>query len=404
LHDIREYVHKLFFVLNKIDYVDEPERQEALDFTSRILQENLATDKVTVFPLSAKLALKAKTNGHPELLGASLLPPFEDHLRRFLYQEKGRVLLISCLQGALKAIADSTLALRVERQASAIPLKELEEKIARFNLELQGLAREREMSLLLLDGRVKGVIAALDADLEAFKRETTTSLRREVEETFQQKSRTALDLRQEMEDFLFAVLRDVFTLWRRQEIEALSHKLAETHQEFAGRINAILERLTQLTARIFDFSLRGCAAAEVFAEKSHFGFKFKEEPVGLEILQMTVTSLLPRALTKGLLLKKLLENVAELVDKHCGRLRWDFHQRLQEIARDFRQDWLAKIDDTTQSIRQALERARAQKQASAQATQMRTGELDQSLTEILQAESNLIALKQRLEAFEPLAT
>ena len=47
----------------------------------------------------------------------------------------------------------------MERQASAIPLKELEEKIARFHLELQGLEKEREMSLLLLEGRIKGVMA-----------------------------------------------------------------------------------------------------------------------------------------------------------------------------------------------------------------------------------------------------
>jgi len=401
LHDIREYVHKLFFVLNKIDYVEDSERQEALDFTSQVLQENLATEKVTIFPISAKLALQAKSNGHPELLGASLLPQFEDHLRQFLYQEKGRVLLISCLHGALKAITDSTLALKVERQASAIPLKELEEKIARFDLELQGLAKEREMSLLLLDGRIKGVITELDADLEGFKRETNVRLHREVEGAFHLKSRSALDLRKEMEEFLFAALREVFTTWRRQEIEKLSQRLAETQQEFAGRINTILERLTQLTARIFDFSMRGFAAEEAFLEKSQFWFKFKEEPVGLEILQMTVAGLLPRALTKGVLLKKLLENVVELVDKHCGRLRWDFHQRFQEIARDFRQDWLARMDDTTQSIRQALERARAQKQTSTQAAATRTGELDQSLTEILRAESNLMALKKRIEASVP---
>ncbi len=66
----------------------------------------------------------------------------------FSIEEKGRVLLISCINGALKALTDSTLALKVERQASAIPLKELEEKIARFHQELQGLEKEREMSLL----------------------------------------------------------------------------------------------------------------------------------------------------------------------------------------------------------------------------------------------------------------
>ena len=52
--DIREYVHKLFFVLNKIDYVDEARRQEALEFTTQVLQANLATEQVMIFPLSAK--------------------------------------------------------------------------------------------------------------------------------------------------------------------------------------------------------------------------------------------------------------------------------------------------------------------------------------------------------------
>jgi small GTP-binding protein len=398
LQDIREYVHKIFFVLNKIDYVEDAERQEALDFTAEVLATNLASCPVKIFPMSAKLAMTSKTNGHPEYLEASQLPEFETHLRQFLYKEKGRVLLISCLSGALKTITDSTLGLKVERQASALPLKELEEKIARFDLELQGLEKEREMSLLLLDGRVKGAIQELDADLEAFRKETTARLCREVEATFHQKSQGAGDLRQEMEDYLFAALRDVFTTWRRQEIDKLSQVLTATHQDFADRINAILDRLTQLTARIFDFSLRGFAVEEAFPELQHFWFRFKEDPVGLEILQMTVTSLLPRALTKGILLKKLLENVTELVDKHCGRMRYDFHQRLQEIGRDFRQTWVSKIDDTTQSIRQALERARAQKQDSAQAAADRAGHLDRRLEAILNAETQLLALKERIEA------
>ncbi|HLD46765.1 MAG TPA: dynamin family protein [Desulfobaccales bacterium] len=397
LQDIREYVHKLFVVLNKVDYVEEAQRQEALEFTTQVLQANLATERVMIFPLAAKLALDGKVTGHPELLKASLLPEFEIHLRQFLYKEKGRVLLISCLSGALKIITDSTLALKVERQASSMPLKELAEKIARFDQELQGLEKERELSLLLLDGRIKGVIGEIDADLNAFKQETIINLRRKMEEVFQQKSRNAVDLRQETEKILFAALRDVFTTWRRQEIEKLSQQLADTHQDFATRINAILERLTQLTARIFDFSLRGFAAEEAFPDLRQFWFKFKDEPVGLEILQMTVTSLLPRALTRRLLLKKLLENVDELVDKHCGRLRYDFHQRLQEIARDFRRTWVSKIDDTTQSIRQALDRALTQKQSRAHTTAERMGQLDQSLTEILQAEAKLFALKERIE-------
>ncbi|MGQ9687538.1 MAG: dynamin family protein [Desulfobaccales bacterium] len=398
LRDIREYVHKLFFVLNKIDYVDEAERREALEFTAHVLQEDLEAEKVMIFPISAKLALEGKSNGHPERLAESLLPQFEDHLRQFLYREKGRVFLLSCLSGALKAVTDSTLALRVERQAGTLPLKELEAKITRFDQELQGLEKEREMSLFLLDGRLKGVVSEFDADLDAFRRETTARLGKEIEAVFRQKSQGTGDLRQEMENYLFGALKDLFTGWRRQEIDKLSQSLADTHQEFSERINAILERLTQLTARIFDFSLRGFAVEETFADKSRFYFQFKEDPVGLEILQMTVTGLLPRALTKGLLLKKLQENVVELVDKHCGRLRWDFHQRLQEVGREFRQTWLSKIDDTTQSIRQALERALAQKQTDAKSTAARLGELDQRLQEVLKSEADLLKLQERLRS------
>ena len=398
LQDIREYVHKLFFVLNKIDYVEDAERQEALDFTAQVLQEKLAVPQVNIFPVSAKLALAGKHNGHPELLDESLLPQFEEHLRHFLYEDKGRVLLISCLSGALKAITDSTLALKVERQASALPLEELEAKIARFEQELQKVEKEKEMSLLLLDGRLQAVTKTFNDDLESFKREALERLHQEVAAVFQEKSQRSPDLRKDMEDFLFASLRDLFTGWRLQEIDQLAQLLADTHQEFAGRINAILESLTQLTARIFDFDLRSFAVEETFTEKSRFSFKFKDEPVGLEILQETVTGLLPRSLTKGLLIKRLQENVVELVDKHCGRLRWDFHQRLQEIAREFRQAWLSRIDDTTQSIGQALERARLQKQASAQDTQLRLGQLNDSLDRIVQSEGRLLDLRKKIEA------
>jgi hypothetical protein len=114
------------------------------------------------------------------------------------------------VSNALKAIADSTLALKVERQASSLPLKELEAKIARFESELQGVEKEREMSLFLLDGRLQGVIKTFDGDLESFKRETTERLRREIAAAFQEKSQRSPDLRKDMEDFLFASLRDLF--------------------------------------------------------------------------------------------------------------------------------------------------------------------------------------------------
>lgn len=68
------------------------------------------------------------------------------------------------------------------------------------------------------------------------------------------------------------------------------------------------------------------------------------------------------------------------------------------MAREFRQTWITKIDDTTNSIRQALERALAQKQMSDRNAVTRLGELDQRLSEILQVESSLFALKKNIQS------
>ena len=70
----------------------------------------------------------------------------------------------------------------------------------------------------------------------------------------------------------------------------------------------------------------------------------------------------------------------------------------REIGREFRQTWIAKMDDTTRSIRQALERARAQKQSSVQGAAVRGEILDQRLSEMLQAEVELLGLKQEIGA------
>jgi hypothetical protein len=59
---------------------------------------------------------------------------------------------------------------------------------------------------------------------------------------------------------------------------------------------------------------------------------------------------------------------------------------------------LSKIDDTTTSIRQALERARSQKLTSTQATHLRLTELDERLSQILASETNLVALRESIEA------
>ena len=54
-----------------------------------------------------------------------------------------------------------------------------------------------------------------------------------------------------------------------------------------------------------------------------------------------------------------------MIDKNCGRVRWDFMDRIKRSFMNFRWDLNLKIDATEQGIRQAIEKAVSLKRQSA---------------------------------------
>lgn len=161
LKDVRGYVDKLFFVLNKIDQVSEDERLESLEFTTRIIEDDVGVGKVKIHPLSARLALEGKRSGDREQLRKSLMPDFELQLEEFLMHDKGRVFLGSIVSGLMKILSDETVSFQLEKEAIRLPLKELTDKIARFEHEMATITRDRENNQFLLKGHLNKIISEL---------------------------------------------------------------------------------------------------------------------------------------------------------------------------------------------------------------------------------------------------
>jgi len=80
LREIRQHVHKIFFVVNKIDLLAEPDQREVLQFIARTLREQMHTDDLRIFPLSCNRALAGQHD--------SGVPALQEELSRFLSVEK----------------------------------------------------------------------------------------------------------------------------------------------------------------------------------------------------------------------------------------------------------------------------------------------------------------------------
>ncbi len=398
LSEVRSYVSKLFFVLNKIDLVNESERQESLEFTRNILEQDLGAENVRILPLSARAALEAKKNQNEAELKRSLLPDFEKQLKAFLVHEKGKVFLTSIANRLSRLVAEETVSFQLEQKAIALPLEELSAKIARFEKEAKDIQKEREHSGYLLEGYLKSIIAQLDEDIRIFHKDKHKILHEALEAEYLRLTQQGPEnLREELERFVFAKIRETVSVWRNELTEKISDQLENTHRAFADKTNETIDRIVKLAGDIFDLKLEPFTSVEKLDRKSDFYFLLKDNPVSLDMIGLAVTSVLPLFIAKRIILRNMKTSVSDLLDRHCGRVRYDLVSRINTTVQEFRQTLDEKIEVTLNGIRGSLQNALVLNQKSSAEIKRNTAIISQKLDDLLKIRNDLAEYSEAIE-------
>jgi predicted GTPase len=107
LRDIRQYVRKLFVVVNKMDLLASGERNQVMGYIHAGVERALGADHVRLHPLSARQALAAKLNADHAGVRQSGLEELEVELASFLADEKSQVFLTATLDRALRILEEA---------------------------------------------------------------------------------------------------------------------------------------------------------------------------------------------------------------------------------------------------------------------------------------------------------
>jgi len=94
-----------------------------------------------------------------------------------------------------------------------------------------------------------------------------------------------------------------------------------------------------------------------------------------------------------MVMKDIKKKLPEMIDKNCGRVRWDFMDRIKRSFMNFRWDLNLKIDATEQGIRQAIDKAVSLKKQS-------VNDVDKAREAIETELNNIRALKRELSEIE----
>ncbi len=387
LKDVQQYSDKIFFLLNKIDYVTDREIQASVEFTGSTIKEAAGLD-VTVYPISAKLALEGKLKGSEELLKRSNLPAFSEILNAFLVEEKGKVLLLSVTNNLLRILSQARLHVELEWQSLTCPLDELREKLQALEEKKEEILMEERSFDILLDGEMKRLIKTrLDEDLETFKKEFIPQMEQGFEAFHNDHKELSLkDLNDALEAYVQNQVEPAFEAWRIKEDDRLARANQAICERFAAKMNQIIDALLEFSSQLFGVPFSSIKADSLWREESSFSFKLKEEPVGLDMLTDSLTQVFPKYVSNRfqklrsylfrqanrMILSKRKRHMLEVIEMQAGRMRHDFIARLDESSQEFRREMGRKMRATLEGISTAMEngmkqRAQGEEGASAEA-------------------------------------
>ncbi|MGB9595104.1 MAG: dynamin family protein, partial [Candidatus Poribacteria bacterium] len=398
LNDLKKDISKIFFVLNKIDIANDQDWKESLKYTKKIIEKEVGLNDITIFPLSARDALLGKIQNDQKKLNESGLLSFESTLEEFLMTEKGNVLLNTAINRTLTVISQEALFTQLMQKSLHTPLNELEEKRKALADMFTKVNRDRIDNEYLLNGEVQTLIReVLEADLEKLKREKTKWLIDDIKKVYKAyRNSSNREFARSLDNYLTLQIKDIFNQWRSREDKIIRANLEKILQRFTLRVNEITEHVLKFSSELFDVPVDVLVSKESLSIETGFWFRLYEPLDTLSTTIDFITNMLPKGISHNLIFRKICKRAEILVDQHCGRLRYDFINRIEKTVKDYKNALNESADIIIKNIDSLLQSAQDAKQKTTEEVTKLEKEVNEKIQELIKISQYLSNLQQTL--------
>lgn len=373
LRAVQPRVARLFFLLNKVDYLTPPEQAEALHFLATTLREWAGLDDdLTIFPVSARQALEARQRGDHCGWISSGLAAVEERLQAFLDSEKQATLRTAIATKAAEIIHEGLRLIETEHRALTMPLAELQQKHEAFHQALATARHERQCAADLLAGDRARALATLNEQADALRHEAREFLHQVALAAVEEAPDPAAAEKLGGERLAEAV--ETFFNERRTPFSAsVAEEVAALLAPHAAQANALVEQLRRRAADLFEIDVAPLSPDELPARPREPAWVRSSRMSGLSlpVAPSAWERLLPAARRRERVIARLEKVVAELASHNTENLRWAVYQNTEQTFRQFSarldQRWAETIEATATAIETALARREQRTEAVAPA-------------------------------------
>ncbi len=379
LRAVRQRARRLFFLLNKVDYLTPPEQAEALHFLQATLrQAGIEDGDLQIFPVSARLALEARVRQDNAGWAASGLGAVEERLEQFVQAEKQATLHSAIRDKAANVLTMAQQLLQTERRALTMPLAELQEKHNAFQQALLLARRQRQQAADMLQGDHKRFLARINQQAAALRVEAEgvfitavadficTAANLDEAETAAQRR-----LGEEVEAF-FGTQYQPFSQGIQAELTALL-------TTYANQADALVHELRHLAADLFAFTFAPLHPDEppTRMRTPYWVHSALMGGLGLAASPGLWERLLPAAKRRERILNRLRLLAQRLALRNTENLRWAVVQNTEQVMRQFQAHLDARWQETIEATAQVLETTVAQRAQQSAASAANLARLDQ---------------------------
>ncbi|EAX46384.1 Dynamin family protein [Thermosinus carboxydivorans Nor1] len=389
LKDITKYVRKIFFIQNKIDLVNEKDREQSMNFSQKIIKQEVKLDEIAIFPLSAKMALEGAITDNASLIGKSKIGDFLHMLEQFLINERKQTLIKSAVLMGKQLLSEATLKIDLEMASLDMPINEIEQKLVRLREHAQGLSQDKQDVAYLLKGELDRFNTRMEQAINKFKAETIEQLKKKVRERFL-KNTSRLE-EQAINSFLAGAINEQFEIWQKNNEREIQDWLLTLKQRFEAKNRQLIDDMKRLASNLFHVDFTPSSLCVDLDQKSNLYF-LTEIPKPMFNSLGGFHKWLPVAWSKQIIIKRKLDELEELVDMNCGRIRHDLFTRTAKTIEEFRRRLEDSLDRMTADIIITIETVVRNKQQGEQQIRKRKSELEN-------IRSRLTALNTALDLF-----
>ncbi len=339
LKEVSKKVPRIFFILNKIDYLSSKEELDKIyEFFKKMLSEKLKIENAEIYLLSAKLALEGDEEN-------SRINELKKALQEFIYKEKDKTLQKAIIIKSINLLNEVLLEINLTIRSLTLPLEELEEKINLFEQKVDEIKEEITIAQDVLKGDQKRLLEKLDEKSDELEKTSIQHFFNRIKDDFENSEK---------------ILENEIPIYFEKEFgnftRYFNKLVSETLKKHQIRADKLISSIREASAKIFDIPYKAPESVGVFELKQKpYWVKSKWYTPLLESIFDTIkAAILPAPLKRKMKEKKIKEHISQIISNNIANIHWSILQSINDSFRSFSSALNERLEETIEATKGAI--------------------------------------------------